>query len=144
MPSRAGVILVVTVGVAVGRAAAEEPPNLNDPDRIAAGRQLSTKSNALIGVDPASTGAIRPAGRSDLEPKYVFATISGGRVDGALRMPSWRGVLSASPAPGRPIMARRSASVGRHRTSVNSSLPDEAATSDGASISKRYHWRVDG
>jgi mono/diheme cytochrome c family protein len=43
---------------------------------------------------PAGNGRIKLADRSDLEPKYVFETISEGRIRGGLRMPSWRVVLT--------------------------------------------------
>jgi mono/diheme cytochrome c family protein len=62
--------------------------------RAAAGRELFQEKQCAYCHGPRGMGAIRLAGRSDLELKYVFETISEGRVDGALRMPSWRGVLS--------------------------------------------------
>ena len=78
----------------IGSASADDMRNLNDPTMIAAGRQLFQDKQCAYCHGPNGNGAIKLAGRNDLEPNYVFDTISQGRSKGALRMPSWRGVLT--------------------------------------------------
>jgi mono/diheme cytochrome c family protein len=73
---------------------AGDVPNLNSPGMISAGRQLFQGKQCAYCHGPARNGAIKLAGLSDLEPIYIFETIADGRVKGALRMPSWRGVLT--------------------------------------------------
>ncbi|HEY4040732.1 MAG TPA: cytochrome c [Rhodopila sp.] len=61
---------------------------------IAAGRQLFQEKQCAYCHGPSGNGSIKLAGRSDLNPNYVFETIANGRAKGALRMPSWRDVLT--------------------------------------------------
>jgi mono/diheme cytochrome c family protein len=75
-------------------ARADDIPNLKDPDMITAGSQLFQEKQCAYCHGQGGSGAIRLAGRSDLEAAYIFETIAEGRVKGALRMPSWRGVLT--------------------------------------------------
>jgi mono/diheme cytochrome c family protein len=78
----------------VGLASADDLPNLKDPNIISAGRQLFQEKQCAYCHGPGGNGAIKLAGRSDLEPSLVFQTIAEGRTRGDRRMPSWRGVLS--------------------------------------------------
>jgi mono/diheme cytochrome c family protein len=75
-------------------AASEEVPNLKDPQMIVAGRELFQAKQCAYCHGPDGRGGVRLAGRSDLEPTYVFQTIAEGRLRGNRRMPSWRGVLT--------------------------------------------------
>ena len=85
-----GVLLACTL--AAGHA--DELPNLQDPGMILAGSQLFQEKQCAYCHGQGGSGAIKLAGRSDLEPAYIFETIAEGRAKGALRMPSWRGVLT--------------------------------------------------
>jgi mono/diheme cytochrome c family protein len=78
----------------VALARADDIPNLKDPDMILAGRQLFQEKQCAYCHGQGGSGAIKLAGRGDLEPAYIFETIAEGRAKGALRMPSWRGVLT--------------------------------------------------
>src|ERR1700722_6391640 len=78
----------------VGRASSDQFPNLKDPNLISAGRQLFEEKRCAYCHGPAGDGPVKLAGRSDLEPTYIFETIANGRVKGSLRMPSWSGVLT--------------------------------------------------
>jgi mono/diheme cytochrome c family protein len=73
---------------------ADDIPNLRDPGLIASGSQLFQEKQCTYCHGPRGNGAIKLAGRTDLDPAYIFKTIAEGREKGALRMPSWRGVLS--------------------------------------------------
>ena len=73
---------------------ADDIPNLKDPGMISAGSQVFQEKQCTYCHGQGGNGAIKLAGRSDLEPAYIFETIAEGRVKGALRMPSWRGVLT--------------------------------------------------
>jgi len=73
---------------------ADDIPNLRDPGMISAGSQLFQEKQCAYCHGQGGNGAIKLAGRSDLEPAYIFETIAEGRAKGALRMPSWRGVLT--------------------------------------------------
>jgi cytochrome c oxidase cbb3-type subunit 3 len=75
-------------------ARADDIAKLRDPDMISAGRQLFQDKQCTYCHGQSGNGAIKLAGRSDLEPAYIFETIGEGRVKGSLRMPSWRGVLT--------------------------------------------------
>jgi len=72
----------------------DEVPNLQDAQMIAAGRALFEAKQCAVCHGPDGNGSVRLAGRSDLEPGYVFQTIAEGRVHAGRRMPSWRGVLT--------------------------------------------------
>ena len=68
--------------------------NLKDPGMISAGSQLFQEKQCTYCHGQGGNGAIKLAGRSDLEPAYIFEAIADGRVKGAVRMPSWRDVLT--------------------------------------------------
>ena len=61
---------------------------------ISAGAQLFQEKQCAYCHGQGGNGAIKLAGRSDLEPAYIFEAIADGRVKGAIRMPSWRDVLT--------------------------------------------------
>ena len=73
---------------------ADDFPNLKDPGMISAGGQLFREKQCTYCHGLGGNGAIKLAGRSDLEPAYIFGAIADGRVKGAVRMPSWRDVLT--------------------------------------------------
>src|SRR4051812_32385196 len=73
---------------------ADDTPDLKDPSVISAGGRLFQEKQCTYCHGQGGNGAIKLAGRSDLEPAYIFETIAEGRVKGAVRMPSWRGVLT--------------------------------------------------
>jgi mono/diheme cytochrome c family protein len=79
---------------AMAASLAQTMPDLKDPNTIAAGRQVFEDKRCTYCHGTDGNGGIKLAGRTDLEPDYVFQTISEGRARGSLRMPSWRGVLS--------------------------------------------------
>jgi mono/diheme cytochrome c family protein len=86
-----GIGLLVCLVVA---AKSDEVPNLQDAQMIAAGRALFEAKQCTFCHGTDGKGGVRLAGRSDLEPGYVFQTIADGRVRAGRRMPSWRGVLT--------------------------------------------------
>jgi mono/diheme cytochrome c family protein len=90
MTAKASLVLPYLVGLAL----ADDVPNLKDADMIAAGRQLFQEKQCAYCHGSSGNGGIKLAGRSDLNPNYVFETIAEGRAKGGLRMPSWRGVLT--------------------------------------------------
>lgn len=85
-----GVLLPCTLALAH----ADDIANLKDPGMISAGSQLFQEKQCTYCHGQGGNGAIKLAGRTDLEPAYIFETVGEGRVKGALRMPSWRGVLT--------------------------------------------------
>jgi mono/diheme cytochrome c family protein len=87
---RAGVLLVSLAATA----RSDEIPNLKDPQVIAAGRELFQAKQCAYCHGSDSKGGVKLAGRSDLEPAYIFQTIAEGRLRGNRRMPSWRDVLT--------------------------------------------------
>jgi mono/diheme cytochrome c family protein len=84
----------VLLACTLAPACADDFPNLKDPGMISAGSQLFQEKQCTYCHGQGGSGAIKLAGRSDLEPAYIFDTIAEGRAKGALRMPSWRGVLT--------------------------------------------------
>jgi mono/diheme cytochrome c family protein len=57
-------------------ARADDIPNLKDPDMITAGSQLFQEKQCAYCHGQGGSGAIRLAGRSDLEAAYIFETIA--------------------------------------------------------------------
>lgn len=85
--------LFALVLVGVHSAFAEGPVPL-DNDRVQQGRELFVERGCshCHGHD-ANTG-VKLAGRDDLTPDYVFATIKDGKKSGGRLMPPWGAVLS--------------------------------------------------
>jgi mono/diheme cytochrome c family protein len=91
--SVAAIASLLAFSVAPG-AGSPPVPNLSDPAVIAAGQKLFAERQCAVCHGNDGTGGVRLAGLGDLDPGDVFATIADGRVEGNLRMPAWRGVLS--------------------------------------------------
>jgi mono/diheme cytochrome c family protein len=87
-------IITFVVTVSVGFNCSAQSPNLNDAKMIAAGRRLFQEKQCAYchGID--GNGGVKLAGRDDIDPNDAFQAINEGRVQGALRMPSWRDVLT--------------------------------------------------
>ena len=72
----------------------QNTPNLRNPELISAGQRLFHEKHCTYCHGNEVDGPIKLAGRDDLMPEEVFQTISEGKVQGNLRMPAWRGVLT--------------------------------------------------
>src|ERR1700693_3832380 len=70
MTAKASLVLPYLVGLAL----ADDVPNLKDADMIAAGRQLFQEKQCAYCHGSSGNGGIKLAGRSDLNPNYVFET----------------------------------------------------------------------
>lgn len=74
----------------------ETIPDLKDPNMIAAGRELYLEKHCSHCHGANGDGGVNLTNRDLSNPNYVFEAIAEGRERGGLRMPGWRGVLSAA------------------------------------------------
>jgi mono/diheme cytochrome c family protein len=80
-------------GTMVGRAHAEDTPNLKDPTMISAGHALFLEKQCAHCHGEDGTGGVNLT-RRVLDAKGVFVSIADGREKNGIRMPAWREVLS--------------------------------------------------
>ncbi|MBV8120473.1 MAG: cytochrome c [Alphaproteobacteria bacterium] len=90
----AAVASLLACSAVAGTGSSTPAPNLRDPAVVAAGRKLFEERQCATCHGSDGNGGVKLAGLGDLDPADVFATIADGRVEGNLRMPAWRGVLS--------------------------------------------------
>lgn len=83
-----GLMMVTQTFFAI--AAGEPPANLTDPDLIASGKKRFNQACFYCHGDEGSGGKYSPLqNRPDLEPRFIFDTISNGRIRGSSVMPPW-------------------------------------------------------
>jgi mono/diheme cytochrome c family protein len=84
---------MLVFGATVGRAQAEDMPNLKDPTIISAGHALFLEKQCAHCHGEDGSGGVNLA-RRVLDAKGVFVSIADGREKNGIRMPAWREVLS--------------------------------------------------
>jgi mono/diheme cytochrome c family protein len=76
-------------------ALAEPPVDLSDPARAAAGQKRFNQACFYChGQDGVGGKGAPLRNRPDLEPQFIFDTISNGRIRGSSVMPKWKNGLS--------------------------------------------------
>ncbi|WP_137894658.1 cytochrome c [Ramlibacter sp. 2FC] len=89
---RGAVALLLLLGT---MAHAQVPPDLNDPQLIAAGKKRFNQACFYChGQDGIGGKGATLQNRKDLEPQVIFNTISNGRVRGSSVMPPWKSGLT--------------------------------------------------
>jgi mono/diheme cytochrome c family protein len=72
-----------------------QPPDLTDVTLIAAGEKRFNQNCVYCHGNAGSGGKGAPLqGRDDLQPQYVFDTITNGKKRGAFLMPAWKDAFS--------------------------------------------------
>jgi mono/diheme cytochrome c family protein len=84
------IVVVVAAAVPI---AADEMPNLKDPNIISAGHALFLEKQCAHCHGEDGTGGVNLA-RRVLDAKGVFISIADGREKNGIRMPAWREVLT--------------------------------------------------
>jgi mono/diheme cytochrome c family protein len=93
VPRLVAAVAALALGM-VAEVHSADKPDLTDPKVISAGRQLFLEKHCSHCHGANGDGGVNLANRDLTDAVSVFEAIADGQQRGALRMPSWRGVLS--------------------------------------------------